>query len=70
MDIMIKYVALYCRISKDKRGRVEGVRNQEKWGREYAEVLWPGVAIVVFADNNISAAEDDYREGTRTCARR
>jgi DNA invertase Pin-like site-specific DNA recombinase len=58
---MIKYLALYCRISKDKRGRVEGVRNQEKWGREYAERTWPGVPMVVFADNDISAFDEAAR---------
>lgn len=60
---MIKYVALSCRISKDKRGRVEGVRNQEKWGRAYAEDVWPGVPVVVFADNDLSAADDTHRPG-------
>jgi DNA invertase Pin-like site-specific DNA recombinase len=57
------YVALYCRISKDKNGRTEGVRNQERWGREYAAATWPGLPVRVFVDNNISAAEGDHRPG-------
>lgn len=55
------YVALICRISKDKTGRVEGVRNQERWGREYAGRTWPGVPVRVFADNDLSAADDTVR---------
>jgi site-specific DNA recombinase len=58
----IDCVYLYCRISKDKNGRVEGVRNQAKWGREYAARVWPGVPVRVFADNDISAFDEDaYR---------
>lgn len=55
------YVALICRISKDKTGRVEGVRNQERWGREYAAKTWPGMPVRVFADNDLSAADDTVR---------
>lgn len=64
-ECMTRYVALYCRISKDKRGRAEGVRAQEKWGREYAahQEGWRGLPIRVFVDNNISAASGDRREG-------
>ncbi|MEV6932753.1 recombinase family protein [Dactylosporangium sp. NPDC051485] len=56
---MTRYVALYCRISKDKSGRVEGVKAQEKWGREYAAERWPGIPVRVFADNDISAFDED-----------
>jgi len=55
------YAALICRISKDKSGRVEGVRNQEKWGRAYAASTWPDLPVRVFADNDLSAADDTYR---------
>ncbi|MEU4221016.1 recombinase family protein [Actinoplanes sp. NPDC026623] len=55
------YVALYCRISKDRAGRTEGVRAQEKWGREYAAKMWPDLPVQVFADNDISAANGDHR---------
>lgn len=55
---MSSYVALYCRISKDKSGRVEGVTAQEKWGRAYAAVHWTDVPVRVFADNNLSAADE------------
>jgi DNA invertase Pin-like site-specific DNA recombinase len=58
---MTRYVALVCRISKDKRGRLEGVEAQEKWGRTYAASAWPDVPIEVFADNDISAANGDHR---------
>jgi DNA invertase Pin-like site-specific DNA recombinase len=55
------YVALYCRISKDTRGRVEGVKAQEKWGRDYGASAWPGIPVRVFADNDLSAANGDHR---------
>lgn len=58
---MTKYVALVCRISKDKRGKLEGVKAQEKWGRDYAASAWPGVPVEVFPDNDISAANGDHR---------
>jgi site-specific DNA recombinase len=54
-------VALYCRVSKDTRGRVEGVKAQEKWGRDYAASAWPGTPVRVFADNDLSAANGDHR---------
>lgn len=57
------YVALICRISEDKSGRVEGVGNQKRWGASYAERTWPGVPVVVFADNDLSAADDTERPG-------
>src|SRR5262245_36062582 len=66
------YIALYCRISKDTRGRVEGVNAQEKWGRDYAASAWPGIAVRVFADNDLSAANGDHRpeyEALRTAVR-
>lgn len=56
---MTGYVALYCRISKDRNGRMEGVKAQEGWGREYATNAWPGVPVTVFSDNHQSAARDD-----------
>jgi DNA invertase Pin-like site-specific DNA recombinase len=52
-------VALYCRISEDKRGRAEAVEAQERWGRAYAAEHWPGSPVVVYADNDLSAARDD-----------
>ncbi|MEV4604429.1 recombinase family protein [Amycolatopsis sp. NPDC049253] len=64
------YVALYCRISVDRAGRREGVQAQERWGRAYAAKTWPGVPVVVFADNDLSAAADDVvrPEYDRLCA--
>lgn len=59
----MRYVAVYCRISKDKTGRVEGVRAQERWGREYAAGAWPDLSVRVFADNDLSAAGGDRRPG-------
>lgn len=56
---MTRYVALYCRISIDRAGRKEGVKAQERWGREYAAKTWPGVPVRVFRDNDLSAAADD-----------
>lgn len=56
---MTRYVALYCRISIDRRGRKEGVQAQERWGRAYAAATWPGVPVRVFKDNHLSAADDD-----------
>jgi site-specific DNA recombinase len=56
-----RYVAIYCRISKDKRGRLEGVEAQERWGRDYAASAWPGLPVEVFADNDLSAADDTHR---------
>lgn len=56
---MTKYVALCCRISRDKSGRTEGVQAQERWGREYAAATWPGIPVEVFADGNNSAMNPD-----------
>ncbi|MGO9667490.1 MAG: recombinase family protein, partial [Streptosporangiaceae bacterium] len=53
------HVAIYCRISSDPTGRGDKIEDQEKWGREYAAETWPGVPVVVYADNNLSA----HREG-------
>lgn len=61
MVTMSKYVALYCRISEDKSGRAVGVKDQEKWGREYAAETWPDLDVRVFCDNDLSAAKDDVR---------
>lgn len=52
-----KVIAIYCRISLDKRGRKEGVAKQEKWGRAYAEATWPGIPVEIFCDNNLSAID-------------
>ncbi len=58
---MTQFVALVCRISKDRSGKVEGVAAQQRWGRKYAGGRWPGVPIKVYADNNLSAADDTVR---------
>jgi site-specific DNA recombinase len=58
-----RYAAIYCRISVDQRGRREGVKAQERWGRDYAASAWPGVPVRVFTDNDISAANGDHRRG-------
>ena len=60
---MSGHTALYCRISKDRSGRHEGVDAQERWGRDYAASAWPGVPVVVYADNDISASNGDHRPG-------
>lgn len=54
-----KYVALYCRLSPRPDGKYEGVESQEKWGREYAATMWPGMPVEVFADKGLSAAAAD-----------
>jgi DNA invertase Pin-like site-specific DNA recombinase len=60
----VSNVALYVRISKDRSGRAEGVAVQERYGRAYAAVVWPGLPVVVYSDNDLSAAEDDvWRPG-------
>lgn len=58
---MTKYVALYCRISKAPNGKTEGVKAQERWGRDYAASAWPDLPVEVFADNNLSAANGGPR---------
>jgi site-specific DNA recombinase len=58
---MTKYVALYCRISKAPNGKTEGVKAQERWLGDYAASAWPDVPVEVFADNNLSAANDGPR---------
>jgi DNA invertase Pin-like site-specific DNA recombinase len=55
------HVALYCRISQDKAGRAEGVELQAKMGSEYAALTWPGVPVVVYPDNDISAFNGAHR---------
>ncbi len=57
----MRHVALYCRISED-RTEGAGVRAQEEQGREYAASAWPGMAIEVYCDNNISASTGQYRK--------
>lgn len=56
---MTQYVALCCRISRDRSGRTEGVQAQERWGRDYAAATWPGEPVEVFADGNNSAMDPD-----------
>lgn len=58
---MKECVLLYCRISRDQNGRWEGCEEQEGWGREHAAAVWPGLPILVFMDNDLSAAKDDTR---------
>lgn len=53
-----RHVALYLRISLDKTGKAEGVDAQERQGRQFAAEHWPGVPIVVYSDNDLSAAKD------------
>ena len=58
-----KPIAIYARISKDRAGRAEGVKEQERLGREYVKETWgPRVPVAVFADNDLSAADENvYR---------
>ncbi|HMG44635.1 MAG TPA: recombinase family protein [Acidimicrobiales bacterium] len=56
-----RYVAIYVRISVDKSGRGEGVERQEEWGRAYAAEHWPGVAVRVFPDNNLTAFDENVQ---------
>ena len=52
-------VAVYCRISKDREGRAEGVETQQQRGRHYSEQHWPGQPIAVYTDNDLTAADPD-----------
>jgi len=63
VKVYLVHVALCCRIRQDKTGRAEGVEAQEKWGREYAMQTWAGVPVVLYGDNDISAANRDPRLG-------
>src|SRR6266545_4809957 len=56
---MTRYVALVCRLSRRPDGSYEGVELQERWGRAYAELTWPGEPIEVFADKGLSGESDD-----------
>jgi DNA invertase Pin-like site-specific DNA recombinase len=58
---MDETVAVYCRISRDRAGRAEGVEAQEGWGRDYAAQKWPGAEVLVFKDNDLRS--DDDRPG-------
>lgn len=51
--------AVYCRISKDREGRAEGVAVQEQRGRAYAAERWPDLAARVYIDNDLTAADPD-----------
>lgn len=55
--MQVKHVAIACRISEDTEGRGEGVDDQETWGRDYAVEHFPGLPVVVYRDNNISATD-------------
>jgi site-specific DNA recombinase len=55
----MQHVGLYCRISEDKNAHREGVDEQERWGRAYAASAWPDLPVVVYCDNDITAARDD-----------
>lgn len=54
-----RHVALYLRISLDKTGKAEGVDAQERQGRRYAAETWHSAPVVVYSDNDLSAAKDD-----------
>lgn len=59
-----RWVAIYCRISRDKRGKQEGVKDQEKLGRAYAAIHFPGWPVKVYTDPSVTATDDDaYRPG-------
>src|SRR5262249_21043273 len=55
------YVGLYCRLSPRPDGSLEGVEDQEAWGREYSAKTWPGLPVEVFPDPGISATNGDER---------
>jgi site-specific DNA recombinase len=54
-----QHVGIYARISQDKNKREEGVTEQIRWGREYAEATWPSLPVVVYSDNDMSGLDDD-----------
>jgi site-specific DNA recombinase len=56
-------VGVYVRISRDQEGRAEGVATQEAKARTYVAEHWLDASIVVFADNDIGAANGDHRPG-------
>lgn len=61
-DYVAKHVALYLRISDDPSGLAEGVDVQERLGRVFAAETLPGLPVVVYCDNDLTAADDDvYR---------
>lgn len=56
--------ALYVRISRDRAGRSESIAEQERRGRAYAADRWPDAPVEVYADNAITAADEDtHRPG-------
>jgi len=55
---MGQHVAIYTRLSKDRTGRAEGVAAQDRRGRRYAAEHWPDMPVVVYCDNDASAADD------------
>lgn len=54
----VGHVGILCRISDDKTGRAESVEDQERWGRGYSAETFPGLPVVVYSDNDITAAKD------------
>lgn len=53
---MTRHVALYLRISKTS---ADSIADQEMQGREYAAVTWPGVPVVIYAEDGFSGEKDD-----------
>ncbi|WP_050788187.1 MULTISPECIES: recombinase family protein [Actinomycetes] len=53
---MTPYIALYLRISISSPDSIE---DQDMQGREYCARVWPGVPIVVFAEDGFSGEKED-----------
>ncbi|GAB3372432.1 recombinase family protein [Amycolatopsis echigonensis] len=53
---MTRHVALYLRISKASPDSIE---DQELQGREYAARAWPGMPIVIYAEDGFSGEQAD-----------
>ena len=60
------HAAIYARLSPRPDGNYDGVDIQEAQGRRYAARTWPGVPVVVYADEGISAANGDHRPAFET----
>lgn len=52
-------VALYARLSRNPDGTKESVETQVAAGRRYCEKRWPGRAVIIFTDDNLTAADED-----------
>lgn len=50
-------VAIYARISKDRNALAENVETQIEHATAYAQDRWPGSQVVVYCDNDLSAAD-------------